>query len=219
MASPRSVFCAVLGALLCLPGCGGSDSSCIQGQGPRVSQTIELASFEGIDFQVAGEVSISQGDEQRVEVRAQQNIIDLLNADVRQGVWDIGFRECVRDTGPVEVDIIVPNVDSIELSGSGDMVAELSTDAITTILRGTGNVGLSGNSANHAITLSGSGNINAFELLTERTSITLSGIGDVQVSAREQLTVVLSGGGDVFYKGNPGLDITVSGLGNVINAN
>lgn len=219
MIRSRSFFFAVLAAVLSVPGCGGSDSSCIEGQGPLVSQTIDLASFEGIDFQVAGKVSISQGDEQLVEVRARENMIDLLNTDILQGVWGIGFRECVSDTGPVEVDITVPTLDSVALSGSGDIIAELSTEALATILSGTGNIGLSGNSVDHAITFSGSGQINAFELMTERTSITLSGSGNVEVSASEELGVILSGVGDVFYKGNPVLEVTVSGVGNVIDAN
>lgn len=215
----KSFFFAVLAALLSVPGCDGSDSSCIEGQGPLVSRTLELASFEGIDFQVAGKVSISQGDEQLVEVRARENMIDLLNTDILQGVWGIGFRECVRDTGPVEVTITVPTLDSVALSGSGDIIAELSTEAMATILSGTGNIELSGISPDHAITFSGSGQINAFELMTERTAITLSGSGNVEVSASEELGVVLSGVGDVFYKGNPVLEVTVSGVGKVIDAN
>lgn len=90
---------------------------------------------------------------------------------------------------------------------------------MATILSGTGNIGLSGNSVDHAITFSGSGQINAFELMTERTAITLSGTGNVEVSASEELGVILSGVGDVFYKGNPVLEVTVSGMGNVIDAN
>lgn len=61
--------------------------------------------------------------------------------------------------------------------------------------------------------------INAFELTTERTSVVLSGSGNGEVSAIEELTVVLSGTGNVFYKGNPALDVTVAGVGDVIDAN
>lgn len=216
--APRFFVCTVLGSLLCLPGCG-SDSTCIQGQGPLVSRTIDLASFEGVDFQVAGAVSISQGDEQLVEVRAQENIIELLNTGIRDGVWDIGFSQCVRDIDSMEVDITIPSVSYVELSGSGGIVAEASNDSITTVLSGSGNIGLSGNSAAHEVALSGAGNIDAFELITEQTSTRLSGSGNVRVSASEQLTVVLSGTGDVFYKGNPDLDVTVTGVGDVIDAN
>ncbi len=220
MNDTHSLGGALFVTLLLIIGCGSeSDGSCVQGEGPVVSETLTLGALTGIDFQAVGDVVVVQAKTQEVVVRGEQNVLDRLNQDVMDGVWDIGFIDCVENIEALEIDITVPVLSSVELSGAGDITVEMDTDAIDTIHSGSGGIELSGTSTTHQITLSGTGDVNAFELLTEETSVILSGVGSARVSASELLTVVLSGTGNVFYKGDPELDTTVTGLGDVIDAN
>ena len=199
-------------------GCGDSDS-CISGSGPSVSQTIDLSAFTGFDFQAAGDVTVTEGATQQVMVRAQQNVIDVLNRDVLNGFWRIGFTQCVRDTGDVRVEITLPVLDGIELSGAGTIDAETQAGTVDTILSGAGTVTVFGQATTHEISLEGSGTVEAFDLVTNETTVVLTGQGNVAVRAEEQLNVDLLGVGTVSYKGDPQLNVRITGAGTVTDAN
>ena len=213
----RAAMITVLGAALSVAGCGSDQ--CVSGTGPTVSQTVDLSPFTGIDFQAGGEVIVVLGDSQRVMVQGQENIVDLLNRDVLNGVWAIGFTECVSQVSELRVEVTLPEVSSVTLSGAGTVEAETEADMLDTVLSGAGTITLSGQSANHEIALEGSGTIEAFDLVTDETRVILSGQGTVNVTADERLDVDLPGAGAVFYKGDPQLTVNISGAGNVVDAN
>lgn len=195
-------------------GCGSSDS-CVSGSGSTVSQTLDLSGLTGVDFQAAGDVFVTLGPTQQVMVRGQENIIDLLNTDVINGVWEIGFDECVRNVSGLRIDITVPEFDSAELSGAGIIVAETDANEFNTGLSGAGTVTVSGQSTRHNVSLSGSGTVESFDLVAADVDVLLSGEGTVNVTANEELSVDLSGAGAVFYEGDPVLDVRISGAGSV----
>ena len=205
-----------LAASLGVAGCGSDD--CVNGSGAVISQTLDLSRFDGFDFQIAGEVTAVPGATQQVMVRGQENVIDLLNLDVINGVWEIGFVQCVSNVNGLQVELTLPELTSIALSGAGTVEAETNAAAIDTILSGAGTIRLTGETMSQTILLDGSGTVEAFELTTEETSVDLSGQGTVNVTANEELTVNLSGAGTVFYKGDPQLDVQITGAGTVVAA-
>jgi len=207
----------VLGLAVSASGCGSD--SCVGGSGPIVSQTLDLSSFTGFDFQVGGDVTVVPGSTQQVVVRSQQNVIDILNRDVINGIWEIGYTQCAREISEFSVDITVPELDRVVLSGAGTIDAQTETSAIDTILSGAGTVTLSGEVTSQQVTLEGSGTVEAFDLTADETSVVLTGQGTVNVSASEQLNVDLSGAGAVFYKGEPQLNVRITGVGSVVDAN
>ncbi len=217
MRTVRSMLFFVLGLCTLASGCGSD--SCVGGSGPIVSQTVDLSSFTALNFQAAGEVIAVTGEAQRVIVRGQQNIIDRLNRDVVNGVWDIGFTECVNNVSELRVDITLPVLDGVELSGAGTVEAETQADTIDTTLSGAGTVTMSGSSRSQSVLLEGAGTIQAFDLTTDETSVVLAGDGTVNVTADETLNVELSGNGAVFYKGDPELNVHITGAGSVDDAN
>ena len=217
MALFRTVATLVLGLAVSAAGCGSD--SCVGGSGPIVSQTLDLSNFTGFDFQIGGEVTVVPGSTQQVVVRSQQNVIDILNRDVINGIWEIGYTECAEGISEFRLDITVPELDSVELSGAGTINAEAQASTIDTILSGAGTVTLSGEATSQEVTLEGSGTVEAFDLTTNETSVLLTGQGTVNVSASEQLNVDLLGAGAVFYKGDPQLNVRITGAGSVVDAN
>lgn len=208
----------VLGTCVFAVGCG-SDDSCTNGSGAIVSQTIELSNITGFDFQAGGEVAAVQGTTQQVVVRGQQNVIDQLNRDVINGIWEIGFVGCVQNVAELRVDITAQELDSVELSGAGTAEVDTQTDELSTILSGAGTMTLTGEAMTQDVELSGSGTIAAFDLVTEQSRVVLSGQGNIDVTANTRLEVELSGAGTVSYKGDPEVDQRITGTGTVVDAN
>jgi len=115
---------------------------------------------------------------------------------------------------------LVENSASLNLTGSGSIFLEIETlETIGSDILGSGDINLSGQTLSQTVAIIGSGNYNAFDLISDSAEITIVGSGDVQVTVNNTLTGELSGSGSIFYKGDPTIDVSVLAEGNVVNAN
>jgi len=78
---------------------------------------------------------------------------------------------------------------------------------------------LSGSTTDFDVTISGSGDIKAYDLEADNVDATVSGSADIKVTARKMLKARVSGSGDISYKGNPQkVDTKTSGSGDITKA-
>lgn len=227
----------ILGFAALLASCD-EGGPCLKGEGSVETRTLEVDSFEEVHVSGNPRVFIKKGEQQRVEVKGQANVLDELETEVNGGAWDVTFRRCLRDHEPVEVYITVPELTSasvggsgyLELqdvfesedfdasvSGSGDMKLQLDTDHLTSRISGSGTITAAGEANRHDLSISGSGNNNSFELRSEEAEVDISGSGQAEVNVRRTLEVDISGSGRVHHKGNPRVNADVSGSGKVIS--
>lgn len=106
------------------------------------------------------------------------------------------LRIAASGTANIRIDDL--QVDSLRLSGSGAVKAELA-----------------GRATEQSISLSGAGVVRAPKLASESARVSVSGAGSVIVNAEKSLRISLSGAGLVEYLGNPEVKQSVSGLGRV----
>ncbi|MEM6633778.1 MAG: head GIN domain-containing protein [Bacteroidota bacterium] len=216
---------------------------CRNGRGPIEVQEFDLDSFQGIHLKRDARVFVSQGDEQRIQVEAQDNVFEELDLKVRNGILIIDLDRCFFDyemdvfltiTEPL-TDLILTgsgNIDgegqllaadrlNLEISGSGDIRVNLDAVDIDSRISGSGAMRLSGIAERHDIQISGSGDVRSFDLSTRDCDIRISGSGGAEVFVDGGfLDVSITGSGDVRYKGSPSdIDSSISGSGNLINAN
>jgi hypothetical protein len=214
---------------------------CIRADGPIITERINMASFTGIDLEIAGEVYIRQGSEQIVEIEAPEEIVEEMEFDVRNDIWEIETDRCLRyDGNDLRIFITLPNLDYLRISGSGDIISEnifliddlelqisgsgiidvaAEADDIFTRISGSGDILLEGTADDLDFEINGSGDIKAFDLLANAADVNISGSGDAEVNVSDELNVRISGSGDVLYRGNPVVDSRISGSGRVIDAN
>ncbi len=214
--------------------------NCVDGNGPVVTETISLPSFSGINLEISAQVFIKQGPVQEVVVEGKGNIIDELERDVSNGIWEIETDRCVRDIGDLKIFITLPDISSLRVDGSGDIISEntlvvndvdlrisgsgnidvaMEADDIDANISGSGRITLEGSADELEFRISGSGDLHAFDMPCRTADLNISGSGDAEVRVSDQLDVRISGSGDVFYKGNPTLNVQITGSGQVINAN
>ncbi len=222
------------------------EHTCIKGEGGIVSESIEVPAFTGIDLAEHARVILSQGPNQEVIVSGHHNIIDRLKKEVYGGVWKIDMRDhhCFGHY-ELTIFITVPDIESITISGSGDIeVGDFQEQGnLSLSISGSGEIDLesfegcenldlrisgSGNVLgnenfssleNLDIVISGSGEYEGFPIQTDHCDITISGSGDCKVHVHETLNVNISGSGDVHYIGYPAITSSISGSGDIINAN
>lgn len=210
----------------------------IEGVGNIVENTVVVDDFNGFVSAINADVFVSQGDEQEVVIKAQQNIIDNIELNVKNGIWTIKYYEWVLHAKPVKIYITIPDLTKAAISGSGDIIGltafkgldkldlvisgsgsidiDTESNALDVVISGAGDLGLSGSTDILDILVSGSGSIDAFSLESTEAEITISGSGNAFLTVNDYLKVMISGSGSVYYRGDPEIETTVSGSGRII---
>jgi hypothetical protein len=209
----------------------------VTGEGPIVKKTVTLDEFTGFTFAMSGNVVLTPGPKQLVEIEGQQNIIDLIELNVRGGHWMIKPSKNVRQAKDLTIYITMPKFDEVAvsgsgtvrgtgtfsgleevelaLSGSGDVILNLEAEEIEGRISGSGDMRLTGTAGEVEIAISGSGDVDASALMAEACEVHVSGSGDVSVHCDGDLKVSISGSGDVRYGGKASVDARISGSGSV----
>ena len=215
MPSPRRallLFPAALAALA-VAGCTVGDD------GPRTTQTRDVADFTRIDNSGSVDVRLHVGESQRVRVSAGEKVINDVRTDVTDGTLHLTFDHHGFGGNDVVVDLSVPKLSGIDASGSGDIAAAgIDTDAFEVNSHGSADIALAGTAGQLAVELSGSGDADLASLTAREADVSVHGSGDVDVRADERLDISVNGSGDVRYHGNPALTQQVNGSGDLRHA-
>ncbi len=204
---------ATVAAAAVLAGCSIGDD------GPRTSQTRDVAAFTRISNEDSVDVRVRVGARQRVRVVAGEKVIDDVHTVVRDGTLAVTFDRDSVGTGEVRVEASVPRLTEVAASGSGDVDVEgIATDAFAASSDGSGDLDLTGTAGRLALDLDGSGDADAADLEAREARVFTGGSGDVKVRAGERLDVTVDGSGDVRYHGDPELIQHVDGSGDLSRA-
>jgi len=107
----------------------------------------------------------------------------------------------------------------VEVDGSGDISLDTQAEEIQTRIKGSGDVFITGVVDVHNIDMDGSGNLEAFDLLSDICDIRISGSGDADLNVATSLKVKIRGSGDVRYRGTPTVDADITGSGELQSVN
>ena len=195
--------------LLNFVGCDSDDTitdnnaNKIVGTGDVVSQTVTLPPFHSITNAAIYDVTITKGSPQKVVLKAQQNILDVMTYEVANEILTLGFEEnfSVTTSKEVEADITMAEINNISSVGAGKF--ELS--------------GTKQNELN--INITGAGNVEAYNLEVDTCYVTITGVGNCEVKVNHLLDVTIIGVGNVYYKGNPTIISNITGTGSIIDEN
>lgn len=203
-----------------------------------MTQEIKLEPLTGLNLGFSGDVILTYGSTQKIVMEGQQNILDNIKRDVKNGTWNITFEKNVKNAKNVTVTITLPTLKDVGLSGSGSIhttnkftgldeldihvsgsghiTLEYEANETDLGLSGSGEINLSGSSKSLSIGISGSGDVTAGKLMTDDCEIHISGSGDASVHADKNLETHISGSGDVSYSGSASVTTRISGSGDVI---
>lgn len=216
------LFCLLFTLITPLSSCSFM-GNCVEGEGEAILKELNIDDFKKIELSSVGRVILKQGDEQKVSIKAPENIIALLKTEVKGDEWDIEFERCVKTKEKVEIYIETPMLNEIEIEGSGEVMSkgaiesdmmeltidgsgvinlELNVKELTTEISGSGDVRLKGVTKLHDIEINGSGDIASYDLKSDETDIEINGSGDVKINVSYALNVEINGSGDVYYKGD-----------------
>lgn len=203
------------------------------------SKVFDLGRFDRIEVSGVARVDLSQGDKDQVTVMGGGETPRGLQMEVAGGElrlhttdsWKFWSRE------PVQVAVQVRELKRIGISGASEVRAPraIKTEQLSISISGEGNVRMAditagtlrfdisgagdGDLAGHVgelrLSVSGKGKLQADRLRADSASVAISGIGNAEVWAVEQLRVSVSGIGTVNYWGSPQVKRASSGMATI----
>lgn len=214
----------------------------VRGSGRVVSEIREVHDVTGIELKGIGEVAIFRGRSEKLEIEAEDNILDLITTDVERGVLVIDYSRggravFVRPTRPVRIRLTMRDLGRISTFGSGTVQAsglsgdlEVSTfgsggvrlsaawlDSLRVSIAGSGDIEAEGSSTEQRVTVAGSGSYRAAGMSGTKVTIRIQGSGSAVVGPADSLDVTILGSGSVGYYGRPRVNQTVMGSGSIRN--
>ena len=186
---------------------GGSSDSISENEGSGVSatQARDVGAFHGIDLAGSNNVVIRVGEKQSVVVKADDNLLDRVTTEVQSGKLVIANAPGSFTTNsPMSVEVGVPSLDTLTLSGSGNMVVTgVEAKSFDVNLPGSGTLTGDGSATRLEVTVDGSGTVQLTRLVATNVQAAVSGSGSIFVTATESLDASVSGSGAILYTGSP----------------
>lgn len=192
------------------------DSEQIVGSGRLVSESRNLGSFTGIQVSNFAKVLVTQDTIESLRIESDDNIIDRVLTSMNGRTLVVGLRDGSYNNVTVNVYASMKNIKLLESIGAAEFSStnSIETDSLTCRITGTANVTLSGITNYENIEIIGSGNVHNLNLLSSFCHVTISGTGNVEVNAAQQLDAIIAGTGNITYTGNPPVfHQTITGAG------
>jgi hypothetical protein len=193
-------------------------AGCLQGEGPAISETRAVPAFDRIDAGGGIRVEVSIGPARPIEVRAQANILPVIDTGVNNsGTLRIEPTDDFVAGDPVTVIVVVPSLAAITLSGGAQAsITGLDADAFDAVLSGGSAATISGVSG--TMTLSGMGGAAAMlgDLVVASADVTLDGGSTATLRASEVVAGTVTGGATLTLIGDPQVEVRASGGAQVL---
>lgn len=232
----------VFGVLSALPGTAHAADNVVTSAGPVTAEQRAVGEFQAVAVSGSINLKVRQGGKEAVEVRAEANLLPLLETVVESSSsgktlfirWKKGSN--LRIHRSPTVDVTVVQLQALSTSGSSDIVVEalkvpqlavsiagagdvglqqLTGDELTVKIAGSGDFKASGQVGKLKISVSGSGDVQTEALKADDVNVSIAGSGDAAVHAAKTLSVSIAGSGDVAYRGDAQVKSSIAGSGSV----
>lgn len=208
----------------------------VKGNGTVVTDTRSIPEdFTEVTASEGLMVYVSQSSEFSIEVEADENVIDLIATDIRNGKLRIHAEENIgRATKNIYVTLpkvsalgsssgahletkttIKSNELEIDASSGAILDLQVQTTEIDIDASSGANLAIGGYADDAVIDVSSGGNINAKDLQTKTCNAEASSGGNMKVQVSDRLYADAGSGGNISYTGEPSVEQKKSVSGSV----
>jgi hypothetical protein len=205
----------LLSLSLFLVGCGKKE---IVGTNKIATQSRIVSVFSSLSISGYYNIHITIGNPQAVAIKVSSNLLPYIESTVKGKTLTVQTKKgyLLRPQGIPEVDIVVPKLNKITLSGNNHAtVKAYSGDSLELNLAGYNEFEIQGVVNTLDLEISGSSSINAQNLLANKVEVNAVGNSKIYVNAKNSLKVTISGNGIVNFVGNPKVSQTINGSGTI----
>ncbi len=191
---------------------GGED-----GNGDLIDTAYDLDTCDAIRLECGLDLVVTLGDEQRVVLVMDENLVDNFSLEARGGVLVIDAEDDPRPSKRARLELTLTALGRVDIEGAGDVdVIGYRGEELAISVDGAGDLDLDGTVDRLVIEVDGAGDIDARDLHAREAIVEVDGAGDVELHASESADVTINGVGDVDVHGDPArLQKSVHGLGSI----
>lgn len=213
----RLLFIGLVIMLMSGTGCLDIFWGGIRGSGVEATVKREVGHFDAVKLTGSPDVDIRISEPRSLSLTADDNILDLIETEVRDNTLFIGSKKSYSSRTGVEISIVVPELRGAWVTGSGDITVHgLDSPALETGVSGSGDISASGTVGEVDAVVTGSGSIDLSEVMAKQAEAMVTGSGDIEIYAEESLDATVTGSGDISYRGSPEkVNRKVTGSGSV----
>lgn len=194
--------------------------------GPEVKSVREVSGFESVSFSTSGELIITQGDRESLEIEALAGDLPKIVTQVRGGTLFISteakgsfppfhapvFRLTMKriaaleshSSGGISVNELPADSLRILISSSGGIsIGSLSADSLEVRISSSGSFRVAGSVVQQNILLSSSGSYFGGQLASSTASVRATSSGTATLRVSDSLEAAVTSSGNVRYYGNP----------------
>lgn len=171
-----------------------------EGRNLATETRVVSTGISAIDLSGPIDLTMRQGAVASLVVKGEQRLLGNVETLQEGATLHIGIKGMLlHHRQPLQVTLIVPSIDNINVYGSGDTTINgFSGERITVRLSGSGDVKFNGRYKEVLGTLQGSGDLELNGGTSEMVEVTLVGSGDLTVvGSSKRLRVEQTGSGDV----------------------
>lgn len=207
------------------------------GEGPVKTESRDLPTFSQVIVEASMDAEIIQASEFHVEVKAQENLLELITTEVVDDVLIIGVDKSFNTSKPAIVTIHIDDLTKMTVKGSGDIRVSdgFKTDTMALKVMGSGDIKLmkgefdqlgcsvmgsgdivvTGTTEIAKYIVKGSGDISARKMAADTVDASVKGSGDIALTAQKTLKASVKGSGDIMYSGDPEVEKSIYGSGDI----
>lgn len=211
----------------------------IQGSGVKGRDVRDVSLFDTIEVSGHGTVIFTQGDDYKLVVETDDNLLQYIKTDVHGNDLELAIEKDVAIDPHTPVTYYVTGKKltklelegatgfqteslkghelKIEVDGSSKVVANIDVKKLNIEAHGATNMYLEGTVKEQTIQLEGASHYDAGLLTSQKAHIEASGSSRVTVNAIEKLYAKVSGSTFLGYKGEPMLTLKQSGSASISN--
>jgi len=211
----------VLIALTALSGCsvhfgGGHGWHGVRGSGVEATVQHQMPVFTAIQTSGSVELIVTVGNSGPVEVTADDNILPHLRIEVEGDTLIVEPRHSIRPKTRITVRAATPTLASVSASGATDItVHNVDSPKFTIDISGAAEVDVTGRCGHLDAGVSGAAELELAALIVQTAEIRISGAGEADVHAEQEVRATVSGAGEIRNHGAGKVIGNVSGAGSI----
>ena len=197
---------------------------CEKGTGNPISEQRNISEFNEIELDGQAIVYIEQGNEAKLEVEIDSNLLQFVKTTISGTKLKIYDDKCLEDVSNYEIHIRVPELKSLNVGGSVNVKSEgkftnnnlyikvqdaanvrfgVDVEELEVVIEDSGNLNLSGKSIDFDIEVDNSGLLDAYGLMSKNVDADVSDAGVCKIKVSGKFSGDASDNGKISYKGNP----------------
>jgi ribosomal protein L31 len=196
----------------------------VSGNGNVEEESRNVDGFTGVHVSTGIDVYLSEGNDFKVTVEADENLLEVILTEVKGDMLVIKTdRVNIRRARSKRVYVTLPELTELRISSAGDIEGqtpftcddlrltissagdlslEVDADRIDLDISSSGDCRLSGSANEFDVSLSSAGDLNAYDLIAKKVEVDVSSAGDARVHATEEISMDVSSAGNIYYTGD-----------------